>query len=127
VEKAGAHWYPRSDDEVAAARQWRAELHRAPTAPATLKREAGRRAQAEKREEKRLTVREQAAEREAEMMISPLYDRMKSKSMTGEPLDRAERELALELKQQRRAKKSGRAPSTASSSGAAKPSARKRP
>lgn len=129
VERAGALWYPRDDDsvEVAAARQWRAGLHRAPTAPATLKREAGRRAQAEKREQKRLTTREVAAERETELMTSPLYARMLSKSMTGEPLDRAEREFARELKQQRRAKRSGRAPTSTASSGAGKPSSRKRP
>lgn len=114
VERAGALWYPRDDDsvEVAAAQQWRAGLHRAPTAPATLKREAGRRAQAEKKEQKRLTTREQAAAREAELMTSPLYARMKSKSMTGQSLDRAEREFARELKQQRQAKKSGRAPTS---------------
>lgn len=113
VEKAAALWWPETATERETARRWRSTVQRSKTAPQTLRREQQRRDREQAAEHDRQTVRGHAAQREAELMATPEWAQLRVKRAAGLPehaLTPAERALVRELTQQRRAKKTGRAP-----------------
>lgn len=107
IEQAGALWYPESPEEVERSARWQSRLRKASLSPQTVKRERQRRDNADHSKHNRDEVRKNAAQREAELMKTPLWAEQRYKNAAGLPLNKEEQILVADLKRTRKEKKTG--------------------